>query len=123
MGILRRTISIFFPLLHIFARLMSFFSFAHLVGIHRLSIWGCNQAIITDAAFEYLKGIHSLVMESCTQDTITGAGLEHLKGISRLGMDGCTDEAIAVAESLGLPVARREYTHYGAFDTSFVELE
>ena len=41
---------------------MSFFSFAHLVGIHRLSIWGCNQAIITDAAFEYLKGIHSLVM-------------------------------------------------------------
>jgi len=106
---------------------MSFFSFAHLVGIHRLSIWGCNQAIITDAAFEYLKGIHSLVMESCTQDTTTGAGLEHLKGISRLGMNSCSDEAIAAAESLGLPVglglpvAMRENTHYGAFDTSFVE--
>jgi hypothetical protein len=47
--------------------------------------------------------------------------LEHLKGISRLGMFRCTDEAIAAAESLGLPVARREYTHYGAFDTSFVK--
>jgi hypothetical protein len=38
-------------------------------------------------------------------------------------MYGCTDEAIAAAESLGLPVARRAYTHYGAFDTSFVEKE
>ena len=36
-------------------------------------------------------------------------------------MYGCSDEAIAAAESLGLPVARRRYTHYGAVDTSFVE--
>ena len=49
--------------------------------------------------------------------------MEHLRGISRLGMYGCTDGAIAVAESLGLPVARRVYTRYGAFDTSFVERE
>ena len=62
-------------------------------------------------------------MLGCTQATITGAGLEHLKGISRLGMYLCTDEAIAAAESLGLPIARRMYTHYGAFDTSFVEKE
>ena len=84
---------------------------------------GCDQATITDAAFEHLKGIHSLVMENCTQATITGAGLEHLIGISRLGMVVCTEEAIAAAESLDLPVARREYTHYGAFDTSCVEKE
>ena len=45
-----------------------------------------------------------------------------LKGISSLGMHGFSDEAIAAAESLGLPVARRTYTHYGAFDTSFVEV-
>ncbi len=38
-------------------------------------------------------------------------------------MAGCSDEAIAAAESLGLPVARRSYTHNGAFDTSFVEEE
>ena len=86
-------------------------------------MWYCYQATITDAAFEHLKGIHSLVMMHCTQATITGEGLEHLKGISRLGMHECTDEAIAAAESLDLPVARREYTHYGAFDTSFVEKE
>jgi hypothetical protein len=49
--------------------------------------------------------------------------LEHLKGISRLGMYCCTDDAIAAAESQGLPVARRVYTRYGAFDTSFVERE
>jgi hypothetical protein len=49
--------------------------------------------------------------------------LEHLKGISRLGMYGCTDEAVAAADSLGLPAARRGYTRYGAFDTSFVESE
>ena len=36
-------------------------------------------------------------------------------------MYGCSDEAIAAAESLGLPVAKRMYTHFGAFDTSFVE--
>jgi hypothetical protein len=37
-------------------------------------------------------------------------------------MAGCSDEAIAAAaESLGLPVARRRYTRYEAFDTSFVE--
>jgi hypothetical protein len=53
--------------------------------------------------------------------TITGVGLEHLKGISRLDMLFCRDEAIAAAESLGLPVARRAYTHYGAFETSFVK--
>jgi hypothetical protein len=86
-------------------------------------MWDCSQATITDAAFEHLKGIHSLVMENCTQATISGTGLEHLKGISRLGMYGCTDEAIAAAESLGLPVARRHFTFYGAFDTSFVERE
>jgi hypothetical protein len=85
-------------------------------------MWDCSQATITDAAFEHLKGIHSLVMVGCNQATITGAGLEHLRGISRLGMYGCTDEAIAVAESLGLPVAKRGYTHYGAFDTSFAEV-
>ena len=66
-------------------------------------------------------GIHSLVIEGCTQATITGVRLEHLKGISRLGMFLCRDEAIAAAGSLGLPVARRRYTRYGAFDTSFVE--
>jgi hypothetical protein len=49
--------------------------------------------------------------------------LEHLKGISRLGMYECTDEAIAAAESLGFPVERREYIHYGAFDASLVEQE
>ncbi len=47
--------------------------------------------------------------------------MELLPGISRLGMAGCTDESIAAAESLGLPVARRGYTRYGAFDTSFVQ--
>ena len=52
-----------------------------------------------------------------------GAGLKHLKGISRLGMYHCTDEAVAAAEGLGLPVARRMYTRYGAFDPSFVEKE
>jgi hypothetical protein len=98
-------------------------AFKHFKGIHTLLMWFCNQATITDAAFEHLKGIHSLVMEICTQATITGTGLEHLKGISRLGMYGCTDEAIAAAESLGLPVTRRAYTHYGAFDISFVEKE
>ena len=36
-------------------------------------------------------------------------------------MAGCSDEAIAAAESLGLTVARRRYTRYEAFDTSFVE--
>ena len=84
-------------------------------------MWFCDQATITDAAFEHLKGIHSLVMMGCNQATITGAGLEHLKGISRLGMYDCTDEAIAAAESLGLPVSRRPYTHNGAFVTSFFE--
>ena len=49
--------------------------------------------------------------------------MEHLKSISRLGMFRCTNEAIAAAESLGLPVARCMYTHYGAFDTSFVQTE
>jgi hypothetical protein len=62
-------------------------------------------------------------MPGCTQATITGAGLEHLKGISRLVMHLCADEAIAAAESLGLPVAKRRYTYYGAFDTSFVQTE
>jgi hypothetical protein len=38
-------------------------------------------------------------------------------------MAGCSDEAIAAAESLGLPVAKREYTRNGAFDTSFMEKE
>jgi hypothetical protein len=85
-------------------------------------MWRCNQATITDAAFEHLKGIHSLVMQWCNQASITGTGLEHLKGISRLGMHGSSDEAIAAAESLGLPVARRPYTHLGSFDTSFVEV-
>ena len=68
------------------------------------------------------KGIHSLVMSWCDQATITGEGLEHLQGISRLGMYECRAEAKAAAESLGLPVAERIYTWYGAFDTSFVEL-
>jgi len=36
-------------------------------------------------------------------------------------MHGFSDEAIAAAESLGLPVAKRTYTHYVAFETSFVE--
>ena len=84
--------------------------FEHLKGIHTLLMWRCDQDTITDAAFEHLKGIHSLVMDECTQATITGAGLEHLKGISRLGMANCADEAIAAAESLGLPVAKRRYT-------------
>ena len=47
--------------------------------------------------------------------------MEHLIGISRLGMVVCTEEAIAAAESLDLPVAKRKYTHYGALNTSFVE--
>ena len=98
-------------------------AFVHLRGIERLNMTWCDQATITDAAFEHLKGIHSLVMQWCRQATITGSGLEHLKGICRLGMYHCTDEAIAAAESLGLPVARRPYTRYGAFDTSFVEME
>jgi hypothetical protein len=96
-------------------------AFEHLKGIHTLLMWHCPQATITDAAFEHLKGIHSLVMSWCTQITITGAGLEHLKGISRLGMHGCRAEALAAAESLGLPIAKRRFTRYGAFDTSFVE--
>ena len=96
-------------------------AFEHLKGIHTLLMWGCDKVTITDAAFEHLKGIHSLDMLGCTQATITGAGLEHLKGISRLGMVDCTDEAIAAAESLDLPVAKRKYTHYGALNTSFVE--
>jgi hypothetical protein len=96
-------------------------AFEHLKGIHTLLMWDCRQAFITDAAFEHLKGIHSLVMMSCRQLTITGAGLEHLRGISRLGMYNCRAKAIAAAESLGLPTAKREYTRYGAFDTSFVE--
>ena len=96
-------------------------AFVHLRGIERLNMDCCDQASITDAAFEHLKGIHSLVMPWCSQATITGAGLEHLKGISRLGMYECTDEAIAAAESLGLPVAKRLIIHNGAFDTSFVE--
>ena len=98
-------------------------AFEHLKGIHTLFMRHCTQATITDAAFEHLKGIHSLVMMHCNQATITGAGLEHLKGISRLGMYRCRAEAIAAAESLGLPVAKRVYTHYGAFDTCFVEQE
>ncbi len=60
-------------------------------------------------------------MENCTQATITGAGSEHLIGISRLGMAGCRADAVAAAERLGLPVAKRRYTRYGAFDTFFVE--
>ena len=98
-------------------------AFVHLRGIQELDMSYCNQATITDAAFEHLKGIHSLVMGGCTQATITGEGLEHLRGISRLGMHHCRVEAIAAAESLGLPVARREYTYYGAFDPFFVESE
>jgi hypothetical protein len=92
-------------------------AFEHLKGIYTLFMWECNQATITDAAFEHLKGIHSLMMMNCRQVTITGAGLEHLKGISRLGMYLCTDEAIGAAESLGLPVARHQFTRFGAFDT------
>ena len=98
-------------------------AFEHLKGIHTLFMLVCSQATITDAAFEHLKGIHSLDMHCCRQVTITGAGFEHLKGISRLGMHGCRDEAIAAAESLGFPVERRAYTHYGAFDASFVKEE
>jgi len=98
-------------------------AFEHLKGIHTLFMFVCSQATITDAAFEHLKGIHSLDMHCCRQVTITGAGFEHLKGISRLGMHGCRDEAIAAAESLGFPVERRAYTHYGAFDASFVKEE
>jgi hypothetical protein len=68
--------------------------------------------------------VHSLPGDRvCTQDTITGEGLGLLKGISSLGMHGFSDEAIAAAEGLDLPVARRRYTHYGAFETSFVERE
>ena len=80
---------------------MSFFSFAHLVGIHRLSIWGCNQAIITDAAFEYLKGIKMLNMSSCAQ--LTDAAFEHLKGIHTLFVWHCnaiTDAACAAVTRL-----------------------
>jgi hypothetical protein len=98
-------------------------AFEHLKGIHTLFMWRCSQATITDAAFEHLKGIHSLVMTGCNQASITGAGLEHLKGITRLGMWRCSDEAKAAAESLGLPVARRVYSRYGAFETSFIEVE
>ena len=93
--------------------------FVHLKGIGALFLWRCRQ--ITDAALVHLKGIHSLCMEECVQVTSTGAGLGLLVGITNLNMAGCSEEAIAAAESLGLPVARREYTRYGPFDSSFVE--
>ena len=46
-------------------------AFAHLRGIHTLSMSFCNQASITDAAFAYLRGIHTLHMWDCNQATIT----------------------------------------------------
>ena len=62
------------------------------------------------------------MIEGCDQATITEAGLAHLVGVTHLGMYRCSEGAIAAAEGLGLPVAKRMYTHYGAFDTSFVEV-
>jgi hypothetical protein len=79
-------------------------AFVHLRDIPALFMWGCSQATITDAAFAHLRGIHTLVMEYCDQDTITGATLSCLKGASLICMNCCSDEAIAVAQSLGLPV-------------------
>ena len=96
-------------------------AFAHLQGIHTLFMRHCNLPAITDAALSHLRGIHSLGMELCSQATITEAGLAHLVGIANLGMRDCSETAIAAAEDLGLPVARRSYTRYGPFDSSFVE--
>ncbi len=97
-------------------------AFAHLQGIHTLFMDGCNTPAITDAAFAHLRGIHSLGMEGCRQAIITRAGLAHLVGITNLGMYACSEEAIAAAEDLGLPVARRSFTEYGSFHRSFVEV-
>ena len=76
--------------------------FAHLVGIHTLSIRFCYQ--ITDAAFAYLRGIHTLDMSYCHQSTITDAAFVHLAGIHTLDMHYCNPSAIAAAHALGLPV-------------------
>ena len=76
--------------------------FVHFEGLRELYMEGCTDA--TDAAFAHLRGIHTLVMEHCSQATITGSSFSCLKGISVLGMARCGDAAIAVAQSLGLPV-------------------
>ena len=44
--------------------------FAHLVGIHTLSMQSLHT--VSDAAFVHLKGIHTLYMTDCRQSTITG---------------------------------------------------
>ena len=59
--------------------------FAHLAGIHKLDMEGCNQATITDAAFVHLAGIHTLCMSGCNQGTIMGATFRHLAGVNSLG--------------------------------------
>jgi hypothetical protein len=56
---------------------------AYFEGIHTLSMSGCRQAGITDAAFAHLKGIYyTLEMWGCDQAGITDATLVHLAGIA-----------------------------------------
>jgi len=61
-------------------------TFVHLAGIHTLSMWGCNQATITDVAFVHLAGIHTLDIRWYDQATITAAGRARLAaaGIPKL---------------------------------------
>ena len=82
------------------------------MGIQKLSILGCTQATLTDAAFTplrgirvlnmslcpqftdaafvHLKGIHTLIMHDCLQPTITDAALAHLMGIQCLVLYWCS---------------------------------
>jgi hypothetical protein len=103
-------------------------AFVHLKGIHTLKMNRCDQPSLTDAAFAHLKGIHSLSLFCCIQ--LTSAVFIHLKGVKRLNIGGCrqlnlTDDSlkgiewlnmpggsqaqVEKAESLGYPVAKREY--------------
>ena len=80
--------------------------FAHMHGLHTLSMFYCGQSTITDAAFTHLRGIQVLDMQWCDQceATITGATFAHLRGARVLLMRGCSPAAIAAARALGLPV-------------------
>ena len=70
-------------------------AFAHLAGIHTLTMSWCNQLTITDGAFAHLRGIHTLHMGGC--DQVTDAAFAHLRGIHTLFMWRCNQETITDA--------------------------
>ena len=73
-------------------------AFEHLVGIWHLSMLGCSQPALGDAAFAPLRGtIRSLNMSMCDQPAITSAAFVHLVGIQSLDMSHCSQRTITDA--------------------------